>query len=436
MSTTKAWKTNTVVFALLAAALAIAEPHVETAKIINKEELHRAEIGKRKARPVQTARPTDPRARELFQEIERIARLPQKEQVKQLSRLYHDLAPRYMSPFMTVILSSYRSNILENDSFDGPDVDHLSAWSSQLSDAVKAFTPEQVAEKIGSGMWLNVGARVRCIQLFKNHRERTMELIDADLDSGEADRLARAAVTISGLELRSYSKRLLEMFLAEATGLKTSESSNRSASDALRRTLLFLQDPAIIPVLLEKVKQDPGLLVHVSGFFQHPLYHEPTDPMLLELVSSKDREVSYHAAHALAECRDARLAPLAAEYAQDRESRFRWLAGHWSLNLPRKSFLRIRRDLLPLLQDDDDVFEQALRCFARHKDPEAGKVILAMLKQTEISSQLEVAVMQCFHEMAGSTFGYHMHNWGPGHDKNRQAIEKFQSWLKQEGKRL
>ena len=437
MSTTKAWKTNTVVFALLAAALAIAEPHVETAKAVNKEELRRAEIEKRKANPVQLARPTDPQARELFLEIERIARLPRTEQIRQLSHLYHDLAPRYMSPLITMIISSYRSNILENDNFDSPGADHLSTWARQLSDAAKELTREQVADRIASGMWLNVAARVRCIQIFKERPEQIMKLIDSDLDSGEAARVERAASTILAVELRSYSKRLLEMFLAEATRLKTSESSNRSVSDALRRTLLFLHDPAVIPVLLKKVKQDPGLLVHVSGFFQGPLYHKPADPMLLALVSSKDREVSYHAAHALAECRDARLAPLAAEFAQDRESRFRWLAGHWSLNLPRRSFLSIRTDLLPLLKDKEaDVFEQALRCCTRHKDPEAGKVILAMLKQTEISSQLEVAVMQCFQELAGSHFGYYMHDWGPGHDKNSKAIETFESWLKEEAKHL
>ncbi len=79
---------------------------------------------------------------------------------------------------------------------------------------------------------------------------------------------------------------------------------------------------------------------------------------------------------------------------------------------------------------EEDVFEQALRCFTRHRDAQAGKVILEMLKQTEISSQLEVAVMQCFQELAGSHFGYYMHTWGPGNGKNSEAIEKFENWLK------
>lgn len=426
-----AWKTNTTIFVLLTAALVIAGPYSGTARAVSKEGLRRAEIENRKGNPVRPARPADLDAKQQFLEIERIARLPQEEQIKQLPRLYHDLAPPYMNSFITGIISSYRNNILEPGSFDGPGGDHPGNWSSQLSDAAKESTPEEVAEKIGSRMWLNVASRVRSIQVFKDHSRRTMELIDSDLDSGQADRVARAASTILAMKWRSYSMRLLEILLAESADLKAIDGSKHPISSPVRRALLFLHDPAIIPVITEKVKQNPRILIHVAGFFQHPLYHEPADPMLLALVSSKDREVSYYAAYALAECKDARLAPLAAKFAADKESRFRWLAGHWSLNLPRKSFLSIRKNLLPLLKDKkEDVFKQALRCFARHKDPEAGKVVLDMLKRSEILRQLEVTVMQCFREMAGSSFGYSMHNWGPGNRKNSEAIEKFENWLK------
>jgi hypothetical protein len=459
MSIRHTWKTSAIILVLLTAAFATAKPYAQTAKAADKEESRSAEIERRKTRHVRFAPRSDFEARELFLEIEQIARLTQKEQLRHLSRLYHDLAPRYMSPVLTVIISSYRSHILNNDSFGSPGGDHASTWASQLSDAAKALTPEQLAEKLSSRMWLNVGARVRCIQMLKDHPDCIMEWIDADLDSGEADRLARAAVTIWGLELRSYSKRLLEMFLAETKALPAADPSKHLVSSPLGRTLLFLHDPAILPVLLEKVKQDPKLLVHVAGFFQHPLHHKPVDPMLLLLVSSEDRELSYHAAYALAECKDARLAPVAAEFAHDRESRFRWLAGHWSCNLPRRSFLSIRPNLLLLLKDkEEDVFEQALRCFTRHRDAQAGKVILEMLKQSEvpeqlkvdvlkqsgiskqlevavvkrnqIPEQLQVAVMQCLYEMAGSQFGYDMHSWGPGNGKNSEAIEQFENWLK------
>lgn len=319
----KVWGMNTIIVVLLIAALVIAESYAGTTKVVSKEGLRRAEIENRKAIPVQSARPSDIQARERFLEIEQIARLPQKEQVKQLPRLYHDLAPRYMSPFITGILSSSRSNILGHGGFDGPGDDHLSKWSSQLSNAAKKLTPEEVADTIGSRMWLDVGARVRCIQLFKNHSKRTMELLDCDLDSGEADKVGRAAATILALELRSYSKRLLEMFLAEAANLQAKNRVERAISSPVWQALLFLHDPDLLPVLLEKVKQNPRLLVLVSGLFQHDLYYKPAHPMLLALVSSKDREVSYHAAYALAECKDAMLAPLAAEFATDRESRFR-----------------------------------------------------------------------------------------------------------------
>lgn len=423
-------RTGVIGSVILGVVLVMDIPYV--AKAESQEALRRAERQARPSSPVQAARPTDLQARERFLEIERIARLPRAEQAGQLPRVYRDLAPRYMSPFITMIISSYRSNILDNDHFDVPGGDHESRWASQLTEAAKALTTEQVADKINAGMWLNVGARVRCLQIFKDHPQELAGLIDTDLDSGNTARISRAAATILAAELRSYSRRLIDMFLAELEDTKTSERKDQF--EAIRRTLLFLHDPDIIPILLAKVKENPRLLIHVSGFFQHPLYHKPVDPMLFSLVSSEDREVSYHAAYALAECSDARLAPLTASFAQDSESRFRWLAAHWSLNMPRQAFLSIRQDLQPLLQDKaEDVFEQALRCFTRHRDPEAGKVILALLKQSEIPSQLEVAVMQCLHELADSHFGYNMHNWGPGQRKNSEAIETFEAWLKENG---
>ncbi|UCF16780.1 MAG: hypothetical protein JSW59_04815 [Phycisphaerales bacterium] len=428
-------KTSTIVIGLTTAVLAIAEPPASATEAASKERLRRTELQNRKADAERPTNPQDTQAREPFLEIERIARLPRDEQISQLPRLYRDLAPRYMSPFITGIISSYRSNILEHGSSGGPGGDHFSRWSGQLSEAAKKLTPEVVADKIGSRMWLRVAARVRCLQVFKDHPTRMMELIDSDLDSGKADRVGRAASTILALELRSYSKRLLDMFLAESADPQVRDTSNRAISKPVRRTLLFMHDPAIIPVLLEKVKQNPRVLIHVSGLFQHNLYGKPVNPMLFNLISSQDREVKYHAAYALAECKDAKLTPVAAEFAADRESRFRWLGGHWSASLPRESFLSIRSDLMPLLKDkEQDVFKQALRCFARHKDPEAGKIILDLLKKNEISSQLKVTVMQCFSEMAGSNFGYYMHKWGPGYGRNSEAIEKFENWLKDLGK--
>ena len=52
----------------------------------------------------------------------------------------------------------------------------------------------------------------------------------------------------------------------------------------------------------------------------------------------------------------------------------------------------------------------------------------------KIPSQVEIAVMQCLQELAGSQFGYTMHNWGPG--TNGEAIERFEKWLKERATQL
>ena len=138
------------------------------------------------------ARPMDNNARRQFVAIERIARLPMSEQAKQLPHLYKDLAPHYMNPFIEGILSSYPDNILDRTKFGGPGGDHTTRWAQQLADAAEGMSPEQVADKLEIGLWLNVAARAHAIQVFKKHADATAALLDADLKSGGKQAVNRA----------------------------------------------------------------------------------------------------------------------------------------------------------------------------------------------------------------------------------------------------
>lgn len=127
------------------------------------------------------------------------------EQTRQLPHRYKDLAPRYMNPVIEGILSSYRENILDPTRFGGLGGDHTTRWAEQLADAASEMSPEQVANKLEIGLWLNIAARVRAIQVFREHGAATKKLVDADLKSGRKQAVAQASATILTLELGSFT---------------------------------------------------------------------------------------------------------------------------------------------------------------------------------------------------------------------------------------
>ena len=366
------------------------------------------------------AHPADRDARQRFLAIERIARLSGDEQVRQLPRLYKQLAPHYMNQVIEGILSWRPENILDRTKSGGPGGDHRTTWTQQLADAASEMSPEQVADKLEIRLWLDIAARKRVIQVFKKHADATAALIDADLKSGGKQAVNRACDTILTLQLRSFVDRLLTIFMDDA-----------DPPEGVFRTLLFMRNISITRPLLERVEEDPKFIIRCAGLFQGPLWRKPAEPTLLKLLDSPDTEVRYHAVYALYECRDSKLAPYTVKLSGDKESRFRRAAAHVASNLPEGSFAAVRDKLLPLLNDEDETVRfDALRCFAEQKDLAAGPVILKVLRQDKLADGYRVTVMQGMSKMAGSTFGYSLHNWGPGTSGNKRAIEKFEAWLR------
>jgi len=373
---------------------------------------------------VRLARATDTDARDRFLVIERIARLPAAEQARELARLYRELAPRYMNPFVEGILSSTPSNILDlraANGFDG----NTAIWAKQLADAASELSPEEAADKLKDGLWLNVAARARALQVLKAHAKATEALIQEDLKSGQKPLVQRAAQTILALDLRSFTEQLLALFQAED---ETSEPAGMA--------LLFMRDPAIVQPLLARVEKDPKFLARCAGHLQGPLWRKPAEPLLLKMLDSPDAEVRYHAGRAVYECRDPKLAAPTVKFAQEKEPRFRIVAAYLASNLPADEFTAVRKDLVSLLNDPDEAVRfEALRCFAQQKDLAACPVILELLMRNHAgpAGQHEVTVMQALVALTGKQFGYYMHNWGPGTPGNQQAIRQFQDWMETRG---
>jgi len=365
--------------------------------------------------PVRVARGGDPDVREKFLEIERIARLPEAEQAEEIPRLYRELAPRYMSPVIEMILSSYRENILDKGNYGSPGGDHHTAWAQQMTEAESELTPEEVADKMDGGLWLNVAARVRAIQILKEHEELTAELIEADLDSGGEPELGRACGTIGSLQIKTFTDRLLSLYM-----------ENDGECDHARNTLMFLGDDSIIDPLMERMKAEPEFLTQCAGFFQSSQWREPADPLFLTLLDSSDQEIRYAAVRAVYECSDPLLADHIVKMAGEEDVRMRSAAAYLGGNLPTESFTDVRDNMLPLLSDEDESIRiDAIVCFSHQEDPAAGPIIIEMLRRDEMSEQHKVYIMQSMSRLVGDTCGYYMHEWGPERRGNREAIQKF-----------
>jgi hypothetical protein len=356
-------------------------------------------------------------ARERFLAVEQFARLSEAGQAKRLPDFYTQLPPRSLSMFVEGILSSSPHNILDRS---GPYDGNTALWAQQLADAASTQSAEQIADKLKDRLWLDIATRARALWVFKQHPNLTSNLITADLETRDTNAVQRAAATILALKLRTFTPRLLSLWMADD-----------ELSQPVWMTLISLRDPAMVKPLLERVEQDPKFLIRCSGLFQGTLYGQPADPALLKLLDSPDPEIRYHAAYALEECTDARLARPAVRLAGDTNSESRFVAAHLVARLPEASLQEVRAELLPLLSDPDErVRYYALLNFSKRQDLAAGPVILEALRRDQFAEQNRVWVMNAMGGLSGNIWNYDPHEWGPASARNEKAIGQFEAWLK------
>ncbi|MCF7731803.1 MAG: HEAT repeat domain-containing protein [Akkermansiaceae bacterium] len=355
-----------------------------------------------------------------FLEVERFARLPEAERARQLPRFYKNLDLQTISPRVEIILSTAPNHILHGHQESGPVVGNTKLWGEQLAEAASELSAEQVADKLRSRVWLNVAIRARILDVFRSHEKILMGLLAEDLQSFWRGPVNRATSVIAALKLRSLTDRLLEMFLGDGRHAKSTYLA-----------LVNVSDPAVVPLLLEEVKKDPSLIVRCSELFRVPLAGKEPEPGLLKLLDSPDVEARYHAAFALQECSDTPAAELTLRLAGDAEARVRFIAAYRAAKLAEEDFRAIRKQLLPLLEDqDDEVRCYILPAFARDKDPAAGSAILDLLRRDQLDESCRATVLQAMSVLTGSTGDYDAANWGADKPGNREAIERFEAWLK------
>src|SRR5262249_20211269 len=99
-------------------------------------------------------------------------------------------------------------------------------------------------------------------------------------------------------------------------------------------------------------------------------------------------------------------------------------------SLPKASFPAVRAALLPLLKSKEVETRLVAACgFAKFDDLAAARPLIAFLGEKSAPPNGDWRIMQAISKLAGQTFGYDIHHWGPDNKQNLLAIDKFQQWL-------
>jgi hypothetical protein len=223
--------------------------------------------------------PADAAARMRFLEIERFARLPDDQQAKAFAAFYRDTAPRHLNSVVLMILSSAPADILDRQQrlFLGGDPNER--WAQQLQIAATTLTPEQVADKLGTRLWLDIGSYVRTRQTLQQRPEALATLVKQDLEAKEFPAVERACRAIRELHLTQFTDKLLALYLSDTPLSKPTHTA-----------LIWLKDPVILRPLLEDIEKDPKTLARHAGLLQGLLAGKAAEPLLLKLLDSPDAE--------------------------------------------------------------------------------------------------------------------------------------------------
>lgn len=384
------------------------------------EEARRAGIAVGRAGP---AAP-QPDVREQFLAIERVARIPRDERKAQIPRLYTDLAPPLMNYTMEGMVSSRPAHLMERDRQYLSDTKGFAAYADQLEAAAGTMTPEEVADKIiqtNSQLILRVASRRRAIQVMQEHPAEMKTLIDADLESDDLSRVSRAYSVIEAIPLSQYGERLVKDYLGDGP-----------RSEQARRTLLFMREPSMEPLLMKEIEANPRSIIKHGGLLAGVMAGKPASPTMMKLLESPDAEVRLHATIALEMSRDPRLGPMLPRLVAGGDPRTIEAALMIAVYLPNESFAQAREALLPLMNaQDQKTATLAAWVFATQKDIAAGPVLLKWIQLPAMDESNKVRISQAMSRLTGISVNYDMHSWGPQNPRNQAAIAKFSTWIEQ-----
>jgi len=332
------------------------------------------------------------RARDLFLDVERTARLRTPQQDQETARVYRAVWPALETEMLTA--------------FNG--------WAAPNAVEERNLTPEELAtayERQGGWPFVAEAARMRCRRLLGSHQKLVEGLAGEDLESKDQKQLQRGLRAAGQFHLTG----LYEDVAAQLDG-----TEEEVAASALRD----LNDPRAIPLLVRH-----GITRHYDKL-RRLQRGRPANSELVALLHDQDSEVRWRAAYALVESGDPRLSPFVERLARDEASEVRVQAANIAFLLPSEKFVRLRAVLVRLLADKAvEVRSSVAILFATRKDAVCAKALYDLLTHEEkLEPWRQSNLVQALQTMTGSYFGF-----VPGtisaESARRASLDQFTRWI-------
>ena len=332
------------------------------------------------------------RARDLFLDVERTARLRTPQQDQETARVYRDVWPALETEMLTA--------------FNG--------WAAPNAVEERNLTPEELAtayERQGGWPFVAEAARMRCRRLLGSHQKLVEGLAGEDLESKDQKQLQRGLRAAGQFHLTG----LYEDVAAQLDGTE---------EDVAASALRDLNDRRAISLLARH-----GITRHYDKL-RRLQRGRPANSELVALLHDQDSEVRWRAAYALVESGDPRLSPFVERLARDEASEVRVQAANIAFLLPSEKFVRLRAVLVRLLADKAvEVRSSVAILFATRKDAVCAKALYDLLTQEEkLEPWRQSNLVQALQTMTGSYFGF-----VPGtistESARRASLDQFARWI-------
>ncbi|MFN3651089.1 MAG: HEAT repeat domain-containing protein [Armatimonadota bacterium] len=342
------------------------------------------------------------RARSLFVDVERVSRLPKEDQKEHVRRMYHEVFPA-VSDLKAAGASTMPAPPLPIDNMTPDDA------------AARVLEQEGVEG-------LRDRTRRKVLSLLARHPESVKPLVKSDLRSLERSDVLRGLSAAGRLQLQEALDGVLKIFRAD-----------RQEAEQAALTLRDLNDPRAIRALVERDKNRPTQYYELIRPLQRG---RSADPALVKLLRHKSAVIREQAAYALTDSGDPDLASHVRRLVKDADARVRGQAAEMGFALSGSAFEKVRPSLTELLHDP----ERAVRLttatgFAQRQDATAGPTLLTLLRDATLDAKAHGAVVRAIQSLTGTAFGYDTSEsgWQPGTENNRQAIRRFEEWIRRQG---
>jgi hypothetical protein len=345
-----------------------------------------------------------------FASAVQISRLPVQEQKKRVPEIYKLLRPELT-----------RQQVLADPGSDA----ESSAW---IWEKRNAYSPSELVDRLITKRdyeccFYSYGQKA-CDEVLRNCPEEFTEQVSSDLKSSNTEIMKRGLKVITEL---GYCKEMQTCVPRLYRDIACILANNPALKDSAAGALESVGDPRAIPILVDSDRSNPMKFFELLRTLSRS---RPADQSIVKQLDSKDPEIRWRAAYALAESGDATLMSKVKELVNDPNARVRMEAGCIPMSFGEGDYKAARSLVLTLLTDRDKTVRiEIAACLASKKDTACAPCLLGLLRDETLDQMTNSRILSSIHDLTGSYFGYSSVAWKPDTPNNKAAIKRYEDWL-------